>query len=58
MIPNKSKQAPQQSHETEVHWIQHMDAYGFYYYEDTINGTVTYMAPAGEEYKRWVDTEA
>ena len=35
-----------------------MDVYGSYYYEDTINDTVTWMAPVGEEYAQWVDIEA
>jgi hypothetical protein len=59
-VQKKSLHAPKQSPkqfetERQVRWVQHMDAYGNYYYEDTINNTVTWMAPIGEEYVPWAD---
>jgi hypothetical protein len=57
-MQSKSRAENQFETEVSVRWIQHQDAYGMFYYEDTANNTVTWMAPVGEEYIRWVDPEA
>ena len=41
-----------------VRWVQHIDAYGTFYYEDTASDTVTWTAPVGEEYIPWVHVQA
>ncbi|GAX24018.1 hypothetical protein FisN_26Lu088 [Fistulifera solaris] len=57
-MQNKSQAENESESEFSARWIQHQDADGMFYYEDTANNTVTWMAPVGEEYIRWVDPEA
>ncbi|GAX11169.1 hypothetical protein FisN_9Hh263 [Fistulifera solaris] len=57
-IQKKSDAGKQFERELDVVWIQHRDADGKFYYENTITDTVTWMAPIGEECKLWVDPEA
>jgi hypothetical protein len=57
-IQRKSDAGKQFEIESDVVWIQHRDADGTFYYENTITDTVTWMAPVGEQCKPWVDPEA
>ncbi|KAL7577873.1 hypothetical protein ACA910_010617 [Epithemia clementina (nom. ined.)] len=40
------------------HWIQYETNEGDFYYENTITGEVTWMAPVGQSFARWSDLEA
>lgn len=57
-IQRKSAAAKQFEKEFDLKWIQHKDEHGMFYYEDTFNGTTTWQAPIGEEFKPWEDPEA
>ena len=57
-IQKKAQPAKQFETETPVRWVQHQDVYGTYYYEDTINNTVTWTAPVNEECIAWSEPQA
>ena len=54
-IQKKSAAGKQFEREVDFGWIQHRDANGELYYEDTINDIVTWKAPVGEAFKPWVN---
>jgi hypothetical protein len=37
--------------------VQHEDEHGMFYYEDTLDGTVRWDLPTGEDFVRYEDIE-